>query len=102
MESRRYVIILFTLIFLISIAIAGNGAAATEFIVHKGESIQTTLDNSKSGDTIIVEPGAYAEQISTYTNDLRIISLSGNPDDTIIEGSGLTIWASNVTFKGLL
>ncbi len=100
MESRRYVMILFTLIFLISIAIAGNGAAATEFIVHKGESIQTALDNSKSGDTIIVEPGTYNEQISTYTNDLRILSRSGNPDDTIIEGSGLTIWASNVTLKG--
>jgi len=99
-ESRRYVMILFTIIFLISIAIAGNGAAATEFIVHKGESIQTALDNSKSGDTIIVESGTYNEQISTYTNDLRILSRSGNPDNTIIEGSGFTIWASNVTLKG--
>ena len=47
-----------------------------------------------------MEPGIYKEQISTYTDDLTIMSQSGNPDDTIIRGSGFAIWASNVTVRG--
>lgn len=100
MEIRKCRMILFAVILAVNIALAGSGAAATELIVHNGESIQATVDNSKSGDTIIVEPGTYKEKISTYTNDLMILSKSDNPDDTIIEGSGFTIWASNITIKG--
>ena len=100
MESKKYGMMLFEVAFVVSIAIAGSGAAATELIVHNGESIQTAVDNSISGDTIIVEPGVYKEKISTHTNDLIIMSQSGNPDDTTIQGSGFTIWASNITIKG--
>ncbi len=100
MESRRYRIILLTLIFAVNVTIAGSGAAATELIVHTGGSIQAVIDNAVPGDAIIVEPGVYGEEISTHTRDLVIMSQSGDPDDTIINGSGFNIWASNITVKG--
>lgn len=100
MESRRGRIILLTLIFAVNITIAGSGAAATELIVHTGESIQNVIDGAVPGDTIVVEPGIYGEEISTNTRDLVVMSHSGNPDDTIINGSGFNVWASNVTVKG--
>jgi PGF-pre-PGF domain-containing protein len=99
-ESKRHGITLFVIIVLFSTVIAGNGAAATEIIVHKGESIQAAIDSSGSGETIILEPGTYEEQLSISSSDLTIISQSENPDDTVINGSGITIWASNITIKG--
>lgn len=84
----------------VSIFFTWNGAAATEIIVHNGESIQQALDRSVSGDKITIEAGVYKEKLSTYTGDLLIQSESANPDDAIIEGPGITIWASNVTIKG--
>jgi PGF-pre-PGF domain-containing protein len=99
-ESRRCRIILFTLIFAINVTIAGSGAAATELIVHTGESIQTVINSAVPGDAIIVEPGVYEEGISAHTRDLTVTSKSGNPNDTIINGPGFNIWASNITIKG--
>jgi parallel beta-helix repeat protein len=99
-ERNKIVMILFVVVLLLNIAITGSGAAATELIVHNGESIQASVNNSGSGDTIIVEPGIYKEHISTYIDGLIIMSQSGNPEDTIIQGSGFTIWASNITIKG--
>jgi parallel beta-helix repeat protein len=99
-KAKRSRIILFAIILSVTIAVTSIGASATEFTVHSGESIQDAVSNSRSGDAIIVEPGIYKEQISTYTDDLAIMSQSGVPDDTIIEGSGFSIWASNITVKG--
>jgi PGF-pre-PGF domain-containing protein len=99
-ERNKIVMILFVVVLLLNIAITDSGAAATELIVHNGESIQASVNNSGSGDTIIVEPGIYKEHISTYIDGLIIMSQSGNPEDTIIQGSGFTIWTSNITIKG--
>ena len=87
-------------VLIVSIFFTWNGAAESEIVVHNGESIQQALDRSVSGDMIIIESGVYKEKLSTYTGDLLIQSESANPDDTIIEGPGITIWASNVTIKG--
>lgn len=100
MGSREIVMILFAITLAITIDILSNCAAAAEFTVHSGESIQDAVSNSRPGDVIIVEPGVYKEQISTYVDDLTIMSQSEVPDDTIIEGSGFSIWASNITLKG--
>ncbi len=100
MGSRESIMILFAITLAVTIAVASNCAAAAELIVHRGESIQGAVSNSRPGDEIIVEPGVYKEQISTYIDDLTIMSQSGNPDDTIIEGSGFAVRASNITIKG--
>jgi PGF-pre-PGF domain-containing protein len=54
--------------------------------VHPGQSIQAAVDNANpQGDTIIVHPGTYTENIAiAKANNLVLMSASGNPDDTII------------------
>jgi len=99
-ESKERKIILFVVALVVNIAITGSGAAAAEFVVHNGDSIQAAVNNSNPGDLIIVKPGTYREQISAYTNGLTIRSQSGNPDDTIIQGPGFTILASKITING--
>lgn len=93
-------IMLFSLVLAVMAAFSSNSAAAAEFVVHSGESIQDAVSNAKPGDSIIVEPGIYKEQISISTNSLSISSQSNNPADTVIEGPGFAVWAANITIKG--
>lgn len=74
--------------FLILMAGSGIGSAA-EIIVHNGESLQMAVDNATEGDTIIIEPGTYNQNVSIEKPDITIMSKSGNPDDTIIQGIGM-------------
>lgn len=77
-------------VFLILIMGSGLGAA-TEIIVHNGESIQVAVDNATPGDTVIVEPGTYNGNIVLNTENLVIMSQSGNPEDTVIQGDGFDL-----------
>ncbi len=54
-------------------------------------AIQAAIDNSSTGDTIIVDPGTYTENI-TISKSLQLVG--SGPDATVIEGEG----ASNVVF----
>jgi parallel beta-helix repeat protein len=99
-ESKEHGRILFAVAIVASIVFAGSEVTAAEYIVHNGGSIQAAVDNSKPGDSIVVEPGNYGEHISAFTTGLTIRSQSGNPDNTIIQGSGFTIQASQVTIEG--
>ncbi len=90
--------------FLILMAGSGIGAAA-EIMVHPGESIQAAVDNATTGDTIIVEPGTYNEDITIYKSYVTVKSKSGNPDDTIIYGSASAsdyydLAINNAVFEG--
>ncbi|WP_440946859.1 hypothetical protein ACSAZL_00765 [Methanosarcina sp. T3] len=79
--------IFITLLLAIFILMAGSGiGSAAEIIVHSGESIQAAINNATEGDTIIVEPGTYHEDITVDTQDLIIKSKSGNPDYTKFTG----------------
>jgi len=69
---KRTIFILFAVVLSLQ-AIAGISAVATDLIVHNGESIQAAVDKATSGDTIIVEPGNYAENI-VINNDNLVIS----------------------------
>ena len=98
MKNRFIALLLSIFIF-----ITGSGiGAAAEIIVHNGESIQSAVNNATHGDTIIVEPGTYYENVTLSTYDLVIMSQSGNPEDTIIQGNGfyLTGDAQEITIKG--
>jgi hypothetical protein len=46
--------------------------ADTTRVVHPGQSIQVAVDASKPGDTIIVQPGTYAENVEIHKNDLHL------------------------------
>ncbi|HWQ48324.1 MAG TPA: NosD domain-containing protein, partial [Methanosarcina sp.] len=97
---------LLLLTFLIFILGSNIGAAAE---VHPGGSIQAAVNNANTnGDTIIVYPGTYNENIEiTRANNLVLMSASGNPDDTIIASNSINksvISATsrmNLVIKGL-
>ncbi|MCC4769884.1 PGF-pre-PGF domain-containing protein [Methanosarcina sp. DH2] len=92
-------------IFLILVLISGIGAAA-EITVEPGNSIQDAVNNASSGDTIIIKPGTYTENVKIYTDSLAIRSASGNPDDTMIKAKNTTdnailVKAANVKISGV-
>ena len=70
-------------------SVSGVGTAA-EIIVKPGDSIQSSINSAASGDTIIIKPGTYAENIKIIKDDLTIRSESGNPDDTTIKAKSPT------------
>ncbi len=75
-------------------------------------SIQTAINASSPGDTVLVHPGRYQENISIQNNNISVISLeaiTGNPiyiDSTIIDGRAISwgIWvrqnSQNITIRG--
>jgi pectin methylesterase-like acyl-CoA thioesterase len=72
------------LAFFILFSLTGIGTAA-EIIVQPGNSIQAAVNNSTSGDVIIVMPGTYIENVEVPTGNLTIRSESGNSDNTTIK-----------------
>lgn len=72
------------------VALAPLAYTAT-FYVNPGESIQDAIDSSTHGDTVIVQPGIYYENI--FFNGKNIVLTSTDPDSpavveaTIIDGS---------------
>jgi len=62
-----------TLVFFILISVSGIGAAA-EIIVKPGDSIQNSINSATSGDTIIVKPGTYTDNIKIVKNDLPFLA----------------------------
>ncbi|RPJ70471.1 MAG: PKD domain-containing protein, partial [Alphaproteobacteria bacterium] len=79
--------------------------AASEIFVKPGNSIQAAVDNSASGDVIIVKRGTYTDNIKIARDNLTIESESENPDDTIIKAKSPTahaflLQADNVKIKG--
>ncbi len=74
------------------------GAAATYTVATDGTgnyaTIQSAVKSASSGDTIIVSPGTYYENIDINRANLELRSASGNPEDTII--------VSNTTGKDVI
>lgn len=86
-------------------ALDSSTGTATEILVQPGESIQAAVNNTSSGDLIIVKSGNYTENIIIGTQNLTIKSESGNPEDTIVTANNpnanvFHIRANNVTING--
>ncbi|ABE51283.1 NosD domain-containing protein [Methanococcoides burtonii] len=67
-------------------------------------SIDEAVKYSKTGDTIIVYPGTYFENVDVY-KEITLVSYSGDPNDTIIQTLGpdahvLHVTEDNVTISG--
>ena len=60
------------------------GMAASEWHVYAGQSIQAAVDNATAGDTVIVHPGTYSEQI--VINKQLTVKSSDNASVTIVDG----------------
>lgn len=66
-------------------AACGGGDAPATIVVPTDEpTIQAAVDSASSGDTILIEPGVYREQIIVETDDLVIRGLDRN--EVILEG----------------
>jgi nitrous oxidase accessory protein NosD len=64
-------------------------AAGAEIIqVSAGESIQAAIDRAVSGDTILVGPGTYQENLIFRGKDL-ILRSSAGPEATVLDGGGI-------------
>ncbi|WP_210409067.1 NosD domain-containing protein, partial [Methanococcoides sp. AM1] len=84
--------------------IYASKSGAAEFNVYSGDFIQDAVDAATNGDTIIVYPGVYTENVDVYKK-LTIISESGNPDYTIVQAASSNdhvfhVTADNVTING--
>ncbi len=81
-----HILLLAFLIFALSSCVG----TATEFRVNSSDSIQEAVNRAHSGDTIIVAPGTYNENIDISRlndlNNLVLMSESDNPADTKIVG----------------
>ncbi len=98
--KKSIILLMVMLIF----ALFSGIAAAKEISVNSTSSIHNAVNSAASGDTIIVKPGIYNENIKVTTPNLIIKSESGNPENTIIKASPNTsvfnIAASNTTISG--
>src|SRR5690606_29018873 len=80
-----------------------NPASAKEITVDNSgpgadfKSIQEAVNNSSSGDLILVYPGFYNECVDIW-NNVSILSVSENPEDTTVRAFKLS--ANNITLSG--
>lgn len=101
-RSRRiFSTALIVVLFLLS---AGVGSAEVIY-VEPGNSIQAAVNNSTSGDIVIVKAGEYKENIVVNVSGLTISSEFENPDNVLVRArdrnsSVFQVKANNVTISG--
>ncbi|MCM3573690.1 nitrous oxide reductase family maturation protein NosD [Mesobacillus subterraneus] len=93
--KKPFAIYIFLLLFLVPV-----NAFAEEFRVESGRSIQSAVEGAGNGDTILVSPGVYKENVRID----KEITIKGE-EGAIIDGGGkgnvIIVTASNVVLEGL-
>jgi len=85
-------------------AFASVASARTIYVPDDYEKIQWAIDNASAGDTIIVRPGTYNENV-VVSKSLEIRSYSQNLSDTIVKANNSNdhvfhVTADNVYING--
>lgn len=62
------------------------------------KSIQEAVNNSLPGDTIIVMPGTYNENVNVSVENISVITSSDEPENTIVRAFNLS--KNKITLKG--
>jgi len=65
------------------------------------ESIQDAVNAAHDGDTVLVYPGTYTENVDVDKNNITIRSESGNPLDTIVQAASSSEDVFHVTADGV-
>ena len=79
-------------------------ASAREIIVDNNgsgadfRSIQEAVNNSSSGDVILIYPGFYNESVDIGVQNISILSESENPEDTTVRA--FKLGENNITVSG--
>lgn len=90
----------------IALLLVSAGIAGAEVIyVEPGTSIQAAINNSTTGDFVIVKAGDYKENIVINVSGVTVTSEPENPDDVFIRArdensSVFQVKADNVTISG--
>ncbi|RSD26709.1 nitrous oxide reductase family maturation protein NosD [Mesobacillus subterraneus] len=74
--------------------------SAEELKVGEGQSIQAAINMAEKGDTIIISPGVYKENIE-INKEVKLIGEDGSVIDGSGKGNVITVTASNVTIESL-
>ncbi|WP_440948020.1 right-handed parallel beta-helix repeat-containing protein [Methanosarcina sp. T3] len=90
----------------IALLLVSAGAGSAEVIyVEPGASIQAAVNNSTTGDLVIVKAGDYEENIIVNVSGITVTSEPENPDSVLIRSedensSVFHVKADNVTISG--
>lgn len=90
----------------IALLLVSAGVASAEVIyVEPGASIQAAVNNSATGDLVIVKAGHYEENIVVNVSGITVTSEPENPDGVLIRArdensSVFQVKADNVTISG--
>src|SRR5437588_4550417 len=86
----------------------GNARAATTIEVHPGQSIQKAIDSAHPGDTILVQPGVYHQNVLVNKNRLTLEGSGASAKGTVLVppahpkgptgGNGISVF-NKVDFK---
>lgn len=94
---KRHVLLLFAALAATHIP----AAAAAEWTVRPGESIQAAIDRAAPGDTVRIERGHYAENLHIA----KALTLVGDHRPTLsggLKGDTIRITVPNVTIEGMI
>lgn len=93
--------------FVVILFMSSTGVGSAEVIyVESGNSIQAAVNNSTSGDLIIVKAGEYKENVVVNVSGIKISSEFENPKSVLVrtrdlDSSVFQVKADNVTIIGL-
>jgi len=80
--------ILIGILLIVSILTIVNPVSAATITVNPGDSIQTAINGAAPGDTILVNPGTYNENINITVPNLTLKSVAGRDSTIIGPGAG--------------